>query len=298
MLGHLVPCSGGKSIALRRTRVYLGRRPQVDKSLPLGAETALCRLQYSDGWWYVDDLGTDVVRINGHSPRSERLVPGDELTIGKMRFRILYDPPAPPDAEEIAAAVLAEDSVPPRVSDSERETVDALAVPLPAVPPPASGVSAEPQTIRFQPARLVPLGGGPDFLVSQPRVTIGRKENCDIVLPFSTVSGMHCGLEFVEGYWRVLDLDSRNGIRVDGIACKKAWVYPESRLSIADKRFELDYVPQGERPEPLEAAPPYSKPLMATLGISQSEMNKSLARHSEEEQDEPQRKRYDLLDNL
>lgn len=293
MLGHLVPCSGGKSIALRRTRVYLGRRPEVDKSLPLGAETALCRLRHSDGWWHAEDLGLEVVRINGRPGRSTRLLPRDELSIGKMRFRIVYNPPAAPDAEAIAAAVLAEDAVPPPVSGSERETVDAMPVPVPAVP---VAPSVESGTIRFQPARLVPLGGGPDFLVPKPRVTIGRKENCDIVLPFSTISGMHCGLEFVDGYWRVLDLDSRNGIRVDGAPCKKAWVYPESRLSIADRRFELDYVPQGERPEPLETLP--SKPLMATLGISQSELNKALVRHTEEEQDEPQRKRYDLLDNL
>lgn len=298
MLGHLVPCSGGKSIPLRRERVYLGRRPRVDKSLPLGPDTAICRLRRMGGWWHAEDLSAGVVRVNGAAIQSLRLKPRDELAIGKMRFRILYEAPDEElrDAEAIADAVLSEQ--PPR-SGPERAADTAEAVPEPseAITKPARRIDDQHQeSIRFQPARLVPLGGGPDFLVSQPRVTIGRKASCDIVLPFGTVSSMHCGLEFVDGYWQVVDLGSRNGIRVDGVPCRKAWVYPESRLSIADRRFELDYVPQGERPEPDPGAV-CSKPLMETLGISREQLDKSLVRH-DDDQDAPQRKRYDLLDNL
>jgi FHA domain len=296
MLGHLVPCSGGKSIPLRRERVYLGRRPHSDKSLPLGAETAICRLRRSRGWWHADDLGLGIVRVNGDAHQSLQLKPRDELTIGRMRFRILYEAPEEQmqDAEVIAEAVLSEQPPPQALVNPQ----DAVPGPNDAITKPAWRIDDQHRdSIRFQPARLVPLGGGPDFLVSQQKVTIGRKENCDIVLPFATVSSMHCGLEFVDGYWQVLDLGSRNGIRVDGVRCERAWVYPESRVSIADRRFELDYVPQGERPEP-DPASIYSKPLMETLGISREQMDKALVRHREDDQDEPQRKRYDLLDNL
>ena len=303
MLGHLVPCSGGKSIALQRERVYLGRRPQADKALPLGRATALCRLRRADGWWQADDLGLNVVRVNGCTSGSFRLNPGDELTIGRMRFRIMYDPPATndEDAELIAAAVLSEAPVQSPATVAERKPPEAPAgvsdsFPKHGVRVDAPMIAAEES--EFRPAHLVPLGGGPDFLVAQPSVTIGRKDDCDIVLPFSTISSNHCGLEYVDGYWRILDLGSRNGIRVDGVRCQEAWIYPRTRLSIADRRFELDYVPQGDPPEANVSGPMYSKPLMATLGVSEEQLNKALSRHSEDEQDEPQRKPYDLLGNL
>lgn len=263
----------------------------------------MCRLRRIGGWWQADDLGLSVVRVNGRASRSFRLNPSDELTIGRMRFRIMYDPPTAndEDAESIAAAVLSVAPVQLRASVAESETPEAPTVARDSVSKheiridaPVIGAEAS----EFRPAHLVPLGGGPDFLVSQPKVTIGRKDDCDIVLSFSTISSKHCGLEYVDGYWRVLDLDSRNGIRVDGVRCKEAWVYPRTRLSIADRRFELDYDPQGDPPEADVSGPMYSRPLMATLGVSEEQLNKALSRHSEEEQDEPQRKPYDLLGNL
>ena len=45
---------------------------------------------------------------------------------------------------------------------------------------------------------------------------IGRRDSSDCVLAHKRISGHHAQLEFVSGRWRVRDLRSRNGIRVNG----------------------------------------------------------------------------------
>ena len=63
---------------------------------------------------------------------------------------------------------------------------------------------------------LVPIGGGdPIPLVRSPMV-MGRRESCDIYLPFPNISGRHCELHFKNGFWLVRDLNSTNGMKVNG----------------------------------------------------------------------------------
>ena len=146
--------------------------------------------------------------------------------------------------------------------------------------------------------RLVPVGGGQDFPLLKERVTIGRRSNCDIVLPYKTVSSMHCGLEFIDGRWQVLDLGSRNGIRVDGVECQKAWIDPRCRLAIAEHRFVLDYKPDNM---PFDAGPTdltTERSLMDKVGASGAAWDDLLARQEALEQEEPQKERYNLLDEI
>lgn len=303
MLGHLVPSSGGTSILLQRERVYLGRRPDAAPKAPLNSETAICRLRLADGWWHVDGLlDPTTLRVNGALCTSRRLKPDDELAIGRARFRINYVAPEDPQAEleKLAEAVLFEDRRP-----AAAHFVETTAVALPdraaptaesTVPPPHPTVVAHATGLL---GRMVPLGGGPDFPLLKPRVTIGRKPSCDVVLRFATVSSVHCGLEWLDGYWKAIDLGSRNGIRVDGVRCRKAWVFPKVRLTIADQRFQIDYAAQGERPEPDAEDPQYQKSLMSKLGLKDADLEVVLARQGLPEADEePERKRWDLMEGM
>jgi pSer/pThr/pTyr-binding forkhead associated (FHA) protein len=138
------------------------------------------------------------------------------------------------------------------------------------------------------------VGGGQDFPIRKPEVTVGRDSTCDIPLRVKTVSGTHCKLQLIDGYWRVFDMGSRNGIRVDGVKCQEAWVFPESRLSISDQRFQLDYVPVGARPMADAAAPVPSKSLMDKIGLKEKELDSILKRIKEQEGDEPASRRRDL----
>ena len=75
---------------------------------------------------------------------------------------------------------------------------------------------------------------------------IGRNIHCDIVLEFSNVSSRHCQLELIDDYWFVEDLDSTNGTKVNGMRCDAKWLHPGDELSIANHRYEVNYLPPDD----------------------------------------------------
>lgn len=90
---------------------------------------------------------------------------------------------------------------------------------------------------------LIPLGGGDPIPLLKPSLTVGRRENCDIVLRFGNVSGTHCRLNLDQGYWFVQDLNSQNGIKVDGSRVLRKRLDPGCELSIAKQKYTVEYVP-------------------------------------------------------
>jgi predicted component of type VI protein secretion system len=301
MYGHLVPASGGKSIALVRERIYLGRRADSDPDMPLNSQTAACRLRFDQGWWHAEELATGAnLRVNGKDCSSHRIRPTDEVAIGRNRFRIEYDVPADSrhEIDAIADEILGTLPEPQkRLTPRPCASSSLPAAAAPTVPRAAPHYGSPDHGRPDMLGRLVPVGGGVDYALTKANLVVGRNPTCDLVIPSSKVSGTHCRLEWVDGYWRVQDLGSRNGIRVDGVKCEQAWVHPNMRLSIADHRFEIDYTPQGEPPEPSWQDPAYRKPLMEKVG-SQRAWDELLTKHAAMEQDEPQKKRYDLLNDL
>ncbi len=90
---------------------------------------------------------------------------------------------------------------------------------------------------------LHPVGGGDPIPLLKVILLVGRRESSDIVLRFPNVSGNHCELELVEGYWYVNDLNSRNGTKVNGERVKKQRLIPGDKLSIARHVFQIRYEP-------------------------------------------------------
>ena len=90
---------------------------------------------------------------------------------------------------------------------------------------------------------LHPVGGGDPIPLLKVILLVGRRESSDIVLRFPNVSGNHCELELIEGYWYVHDLNSRNGTKVNGERIKKQRLIPEDKLSIARHVFQIRYEP-------------------------------------------------------
>lgn len=93
---------------------------------------------------------------------------------------------------------------------------------------------------------LVPVGGGDPIPLMKKRLRIGRREGCDIVLNFGNVSGHHCLMEIDEGYWFIRDLDSRNGVKIDGkriMSGLRRRVDPDVELTIAKHVFQVKYDP-------------------------------------------------------
>ena len=64
---------------------------------------------------------------------------------------------------------------------------------------------------------LIPVGGGDNIPLIKDRITIGRRESCDVCLRFPNISGQHVELTFEDDCWRVRDLGSTNGIKINGV---------------------------------------------------------------------------------
>lgn len=84
-------------------------------------------------------------------------------------------------------------------------------------------------------AVLVPLGGGPPVPLMGERILIGRGADCDIRLNSPRVSSRHCELRFEGSWWRVRDLRSKNGVRVNGTQVQEQMLWPGDRLTVAEE---------------------------------------------------------------
>jgi len=90
---------------------------------------------------------------------------------------------------------------------------------------------------------LQPIGGGDPIPLLKKTLVIGRRESADIVLRFPNVSGQHCELTLVNGYWQIKDLGSSNGTKVNGSRVTEQRLAPGDKLSIAKHEYEVCYDP-------------------------------------------------------
>ena len=101
----------------------------------------------------------------------------------------------------------------------------------------------------FQPnGELVPTGGGDSIPLVREVLTLGRRETCDICMRFPNVSSVHAQLSFQEGYWRIRDMNSTNGIKVNGARVLEKLLHPGDEITIAKRKFTIEYeLPAGRR---------------------------------------------------
>jgi len=90
---------------------------------------------------------------------------------------------------------------------------------------------------------LLPLGGGDPIPLLKTTLLVGRRESADIVLRFPNVSGHHCELSLVDGYWSIKDLRSSNGIKVNGARVTEQRLKPGDKLAIAKHEYEISFEP-------------------------------------------------------
>lgn len=89
--------------------------------------------------------------------------------------------------------------------------------------------------------KLVPRGGGDDIPLLREKLVVGRREKSDICLRFSNVSGSHCELAFKKGCWVVKDLNSANGVKVNGDRVTQKVLQPGDLLAISKHEFVVKY---------------------------------------------------------
>ncbi|HYD68143.1 FHA domain-containing protein [Azospirillum sp.] len=124
--------------------------------------------------------------------------------------------------------------------DSPQDSRTGPAAPARRAAPPARLVCADPAV-----AQALALTPGTE-------VTLGRQEGCTHVLPIAKLSRRHARLLGGNGTWGIQDLDSSNGVFVNGERVRSAWLRPgdEVRLGSLAFRYEVDGAPPAEAPPP------------------------------------------------
>lgn len=87
-------------------------------------------------------------------------------------------------------------------------------------------------------------GPGKDriYTMRAATTTIGRGTDNDLVLDATEVSRYHARVEFVGGQWRLVDLGSTNGTKVNGRPVKETTLRPGDRIDLGT--LQLEFVPQ------------------------------------------------------
>ena len=95
---------------------------------------------------------------------------------------------------------------------------------------------------------LVPVPEGEPIPLNRERMVIGRSQEAAIRLDSPRVSSKHALLSLDGQWWRISDLKSRNGLRVNGVATTDQLLWPGDRISVADQfHFVLKEISQPRK---------------------------------------------------
>src|SRR5438132_1830534 len=93
-------------------------------------------------------------------------------------------------------------------------------------------------------SRLIPLDGSPAIEITKDVTVVGRREECDLLLPHKSISKMHCVIVKTDGLLFLRDLGSTNGTRVNGQRVRRAALLPNDQLAIAAQKFRVFLGPE------------------------------------------------------
>jgi hypothetical protein len=90
--------------------------------------------------------------------------------------------------------------------------------------------------------RALLMMDGKTFVIDRPNTVIGRSSRCDFVVEDPNVSRRHAELQRRGADWYVVDLDSTNGVIVNGKQVRSTRLAPgdEIKLGTARLRFNVD----------------------------------------------------------
>jgi pSer/pThr/pTyr-binding forkhead associated (FHA) protein len=108
---------------------------------------------------------------------------------------------------------------------------------LPAPQLDATNSSSRPPLI---PLRLRREPTGEAIEIAAESAVVGRHSESDVRLNDADVSRRHCRIALEDGLWRVRDLESTNGIFLNGVSMKDAVLYPGDRLRIGSAEFVVE----------------------------------------------------------
>jgi pSer/pThr/pTyr-binding forkhead associated (FHA) protein len=138
---------------------------------------------------------------------------------------------------------------------------------------------------------LVPTGGGDPIPLIKSPMKLGRRESCDICLRFPNISSVHCELSYKDGYWVIRDLNSTNGIKVNGQRLRFRPLRPGDRLTIGKRDYMIQYDLVGSGVKALEAVLAesddiYNQSLMEKAGLTKASRSPTFGLAEDDDEDD------------
>jgi pSer/pThr/pTyr-binding forkhead associated (FHA) protein len=124
------------------------------------------------------------------------------------------------------------------------------------------------QQQELPPLRLVVQPGGVAMPVTQAEVVVGRHSQADVRLPLPDVSRRHCRIVYSGGKWHIFDMDSLNGVFVNGARIKHARLEHRDVISIGGFALQVDM--RSTTPTvalPMTAGRSDGDPIQAVAGV-------------------------------
>jgi pSer/pThr/pTyr-binding forkhead associated (FHA) protein len=115
---------------------------------------------------------------------------------------------------------------------------------------PAPAAAATPPV---RPLRLVHPPTGTVLEVSRPDTLVGRHSAADLSLRLPDISRRHCRFVYADDCWQVFDLQSLNGLYVNGERVNRAVLHHRDVVGIGSLALEVDLWP-GATTIPLHPA--------------------------------------------
>jgi pSer/pThr/pTyr-binding forkhead associated (FHA) protein/outer membrane protein assembly factor BamD (BamD/ComL family) len=116
-----------------------------------------------------------------------------------------------------------------------------------ATPPVPTRPSAPVGVVTSPPARLVMVSApapGAEFSIAKPLVRIGRLEELDLCISHRSISREHARVTQKDGSFEIEDLQSANGVRVNGSSVRRSALRSGDVLELGQVRFR--FVGAGE----------------------------------------------------
>lgn len=135
--------------------------------------------------------------------------------------------------------------------------------------------------------RLVeePRGSGSREFCFHTKFRIGRDPQCELCIESDVVSRAHAEVEFQNGAWWVRDLDSRNGVYVDGRKVSHAQLFDGAQLRMAHDGPKIRVAIESPEPVTVSAAPLPQRPNLsvskAILHYFQATPGRRVGRHTQ-----------------
>lgn len=217
----------------------IGREPDCDIVLnDSNVSRRHAKLTIEPNKIWIEDLGSsNGISANGQKTKRHDIQPNDEIGIAK--FTLVYQPDQPPPEDH-----------PTQMLAGAPEELDKTIVVASSPDADATRVFAPEEKPQSQPplVKLVVMGGpqnGQEYVPAGGENTIGRSEECQIILDDKRVSRHHAKWVVKDRQSMIQNWESYNGISVNGEKVKEKILTNNDTIEIGP--FKLKFVDEGAR---------------------------------------------------